>query len=135
MLKNVASYSNISCLNTAIWHTNKNLAVYDCGHGEYGFRVTEEDQEAIGNVASITIDDIIAKYDLQTIDILKVDIEGAEKELFSCNYENWLPRVRCIIIELHDSFKPGCASSFFKAIASRDYTMYSKGDNITVIFN
>jgi hypothetical protein len=42
-----------------------------------------------------------------SIDLLKVDIEGAEKEAFeTCD---WIRDVRCLMIELHDGFKPGCS--------------------------
>ena len=37
------------------------------------------------------------------IDILKVDIEGAEKQLFA-NCADWIGRVRSIMIELHPGY-------------------------------
>jgi hypothetical protein len=80
------------------------------------------------------MDDIINRYNIQTIDILKIDIEGAEKELFTYNYESWLPKVRCIVIELHDTFRPGCATAFFKAISSREFDIFCKGEDIIITF-
>jgi hypothetical protein len=42
------------------------------------------------------------------IDLLKVDIEGAEIEVFgACP---WITKVRAIAIELHDRIRPGCTS-------------------------
>jgi len=86
-------------------------------------------------VPAITMTEIIDKYNIQRIDILKIDIEGAEKELFSYNYESWLPKVRCIVIELHDLYRPGCATAFFKAISNRQFNMFCKGEDIVITFN
>jgi FkbM family methyltransferase len=135
LVKNVRDYSNIDCLHNAIWFTKKKLEIFDSGLGEYGYRVVDANQKMVGSVDAITLDDLIARYNLQTIDILKIDIEGAEKELFGYNYENWLQKVRCIVIELHDSYRPGCATAFFKAISNREFSMFCKGEDIVITFN
>jgi FkbM family methyltransferase len=132
--KNIAGYDNIYGLNSAIWHSNKNLGIYDSGLGEYGYRVVDSNDKQVGTTTAVTINDIIEKFQLTTIDILKIDIEGAEKELFSHNYESWLPKVRCIVIELHDLYRRGCAPAFFKAISSREYDIFCKGEDYVINF-
>jgi FkbM family methyltransferase len=132
--KNVKGQSNVYCFNNAIWHSNKDLSIYDSGLGEYGYRVVDGNNKPVGTTEAITINDIIEKFQLTTIDILKIDIEGAEKELFTYNYENWLPKVRCIVIELHDMYRRGCAPAFFKAISSRDYDIFCKGEDYVINF-
>jgi FkbM family methyltransferase len=55
-------------------------------------------------VEAISLDDLLARYaPAGTIDLLKMDIEGAEAEVFSGPME-WLDRVACIIAELHPPF-------------------------------
>jgi len=134
LVKNVKGFSKVDCLQNAIWYAQKNLGIFDSGMGEYGFRVVDGNQKLVGSVDAITMDDIISKYNIQTIDILKIDIEGAEKELFTYNYESWLPKVRCIVIELHDIYRPGCATAFFKAISSREFDIFCKGEDIIITF-
>lgn len=134
LVKNVKGYSNVDCLQNAIWYAKKNLGIFDSGMGEYGFRVVDGNQKLVGSVDGITMDDIISRYNIETIDILKIDIEGAEKELFTYNYESWLPKVRCIVIELHDIYRPGCATAFFKAISSREFDIFCKGEDIIITF-
>jgi len=134
LVKNIAGFSNVYALNNAIWYENKEQEIYDGGRGEYAFRIVEANGEKIGTTTCITINDIVKKYDLKRIDILKVDIEGAEKELFMYNYQGWLPMVRCIMVELHDGDHPGCTSAFFRAIADREFTMFCKGENVTISF-
>ena len=135
MTRNVGACPNVYCLNNAIWNTSKTLGVYDSGGGEYSYLVKEESESEIGSVRSVTINDIMERFELQKIDLLKIDIEGSEKELFSGHYASWLHKVDCIVIEVHDWFRPGCAAAFFRAISMRDYTFSFKGENITIVFD
>lgn len=135
MLRNLAGLPDIHCMNNAVWNTNKTLGVFDNGGGEYSYLVKEQDRDERAAICSVTINEIIEKHQLLKIDLLKIDIEGSEKELFSGNYASWLPKVRCIVIEVHDWFRPGCAASFFRAISRMEYTMSFKGENITILFD
>ncbi|CAN5382113.1 hypothetical protein BH10PLA2_BH10PLA2_26230 [soil metagenome] len=58
-----------------------------------------------------------------------MDIEGAEAQVFSENYESWIDYVDNIVIELHDDTAFGNASSIFtKAIAGRSFTVSRCGE-------
>jgi FkbM family methyltransferase len=135
MLKNVEGINNITCLNNAIWNRNSMLTLHDEGKGEYGYIVGEEPDRGFDKVKALTMDDIIEQFNIEKIDLLKIDIEGSEKELFASNYESWLPRVDRIIIELHDWYRPGCASSFFRAVSHAEYVMSVKGETLSVVFD
>lgn len=135
MVKNVGRLPGVHCLNNAIWNSSKLLGVYDNGGGEYSYLVKEESQSEKAAIRSITINDIMDRFNLSKIDLLKIDIEGSEKELFSGNYQSWLHKVDCIVIEVHDWFRPGCAAAFFRAISDRDYTFSYRGENITIVFD
>lgn len=52
------------------------------------------------------------------VDLLKMDIEGSEAEVFRGNTERWLPSVRNIVIELHG---PDCEKSFKGALEGYQY--------------
>jgi hypothetical protein len=54
------------------------------------------------------------------VDILKIDIEGSEAEVFRNGSGAWLPKVRNIVIELHGE---ECAESFFGALRDFDYEL------------
>jgi len=57
-------------------------------------------------VEAISIDDFLARYAPEgTIDLLKMDVQGAEAELFFGPMA-WLDRVTCLIAELHPPFPP-----------------------------
>jgi hypothetical protein len=59
------------------------------------------------------------------IDLLKIDIEKSELELFSRNTENWLPRIRNLCIELHGA---DCEAVFFRALADYSYNLSRTGE-------
>ena len=48
------------------------------------------------------------------IDILKIDIEGSEKEVFEAS-KTWIDKVTVVMAEVHDSLKPGCNQAFMEA--------------------
>lgn len=63
------------------------------------------------------------------IDILKVDIEGAEVKVFSGD-AGWLDSVRNIVIELHDDSEFGPASPvFFDAIKDKGFICEPHGEH------
>jgi len=48
-----------------------------------------------------TIPSLMENYSIPRIDILKMDIEGAEEAIFKSKPENWLNRIELLIIEIH----------------------------------
>jgi hypothetical protein len=64
------------------------------------------------------------------IDIFKLDIEGAEKELFSVNYERWLEKTNVIIIELHDRFRDGCTEELNNATNPFRFSRKERKDHV-----
>ena len=109
--RNVARYPNIVAIQAALWNKDGLVGVAEPdpitrASGHWAF-VTRQDGGT--QVRAITMETLIKEMQLTSIDILKVDIEGAEKELFQqCD---WLDRVRALAIELHDRFKPGCSDA------------------------
>lgn len=134
LLKNVASYSNIVPLQAALWGRIEEISLVDPGLGKWGFMTETKcsSLSELGNVChsveGITIDGIMEKYKLPRISILKVDIEGAEKEVFD-NATAWIERVDSMIVELHDRMKPGCSRSFYRGTPGFD-NEWIQGENV-----
>ncbi|MTI29986.1 FkbM family methyltransferase, partial [Xanthovirga aplysinae] len=132
--QNVSPYTTVTPIQAALWNSSSDLGVIDKGLGEWGFMVEErnkgETSNKINSIKSVTIKDLLQSFKIKEIDILKIDIEGAEKELFESNFEDWLPRVKCLMIELHDRMKAGCSKSFFKAISRFNFSYDQKGENL-----
>ncbi|WP_396167557.1 FkbM family methyltransferase [Flavobacterium sp.] len=132
---NCKHYKNIYLHKRALSsQSNLTLNVIDKGYGNWGF-VTEIDSDEsfeniVDTVITITIDEILNENSLEYIDLLKIDIEGGEKLLFESNYENWIPKTKCIVIELHDGIKMGSSNSFFKAISRFNFSYHNRGENL-----
>lgn len=78
-------------------------------HGAYRF-IGESGGLSINSklVRSITPDDIYGMCLGKTIGLLKIDVEGAEKELFADSMDRLLRIVNVLAIETHDHLIPGC---------------------------
>lgn len=71
----------------------------------------------------------------ETIDILKIDIEGAEKQLFESNYENWLPKTKIIMVETHDRMIPKCSYTVMKTINDYNFILYTTTEGTLIYYN
>lgn len=134
LTKNLAYYSNIEIVNAGLRNSDTRLNVVDKYRLGHSALVVEEDA-ANGEVPAISMDSLLKNYGISRVDVLKIDIEGSEESLFQKNYEQWLPKVRMIVIELHDWLKPGCSRSFFEAIQKtfENYSYNVCGENTVAI--
>lgn len=118
LCKNSAAYPQITPIRAALWNEITQLDVTNPKGRHGAFRtqmpLPQMSPPIIDNVKSVTMSQLLAEERLEFIDILKVDIEGAEKNVFS-DAGPWIDRVGIIIAELHDRFRRGCSLSFYNA--------------------
>jgi len=114
--KNTAPYSNIYAIKAALWNSICELDLFG-GYDDWGFRLGMDIKESKMRkrhlTKTVTIEKIIEDFDIDKIDILKIDIEGSEKEVFNSS-SAWIDKVNSIIVELHESIKKGCNKAFYK---------------------
>lgn len=132
LLENTKSYDNIHCLKGALWNKKTRLKISNPTDAKFAFAVEETSDD--DEVHALTVEDLMDQFNLQFIDILKVDIEGAEKEVFG-ERPSWLGQVGIIKIELHDSIKVGCSRSFYTAVDPFVAEEYRNGENIVIVTN
>jgi FkbM family methyltransferase len=125
--QNTAKYPGISIFKKGIWPRKAYLKVIDNKSGNYSFSVIESDKTDF-DVESVTIDDIIQSSGFDKIDILKMDIEGSEFEIFSQPEISWLEKTDTIIFEFHDRIRPGCSETVFKKFDLKKYNVITKGE-------
>ena len=130
--KNTIGFSNVIALNKAIWI--KDGSVFLVKSNSYDSHSVSELDESIDSVQSIMLSTILENYNVDIVDVLKIDIEGAEREIFSENFQTWLPKIRTLVIELHDRLKPGCSMSLFKALDGYNYSLSIKGELLIINF-
>ena len=87
-----------------MWHKACNLELKDGGNGLWSTRVTES---STGPVRGITMSDILKDFQINRVGLLKVDVEGAEHEIFS-DAQQWIEHVDA-------RFASSCTIVFAKA--------------------
>ena len=132
LLKNTRPYPQVKPLQAALWNTPMTLAISNPDADAWSFRVEAAAPGAPGQRA-VTVPELLDMAQTDHIDVLKIDIEGAEKDLFDSGYEAWLDKVSLLIIELHDRFRPGASSTFYSALTHYDFGQFPLGENIFVV--
>jgi FkbM family methyltransferase len=133
--RNVSAFKNITCVHGAIWGASGPVAIANPDQDPWGFTVRSvTDTSQASAIMGITIGDLLASSGENRIGLLKLDIEGAEREVFASRYESWLSATDAIMIELHDRYQPGCTESFFAAVNRFGFIPVKQSQhNVTVV--
>jgi FkbM family methyltransferase len=98
--KNLSKYGDrVLLLNKGLWNKKAKFKVIG---SSVGSSIVECKKREPFDFESICVSEILKSYNYPTLDILKLDIEGAEKPLFEQNYDSWLFKTKMIIVEFHD---------------------------------
>ncbi len=125
-LKNTAAYPNVTVLHGGLWSEAAALKI-EAGQ-EDGFvlrPITQNDSniKPENKVTGISIGQLLKDYHADSIDFLKMNIEGSEKDIFTDRYQYWLPRTKAMLIELHDGKNSGCSKAVFSAVSEYDFAV------------
>jgi FkbM family methyltransferase len=120
--KNIAPYSNIVAVRAALWDENEDVNLVDPGAGQTAYQT--QDRPAVPDlplqvVPGITLDKLMSDFNIRFIDLLKIDIEGSEKEVFERS-SSWISSVGVIAIEIHDWIRAGCGEAVRQATKDFD---------------
>lgn len=126
---------NYVMLHKALWKSSERVELSNSfrDHREWSRQVQSisSSKESLKNsIPGISLKDLFSEYSLDEVDILKIDIEGAEKEVFSdinASIEI-MKRVKFLVIELHDEvdFK----SEFESILRSADFGFTYFGESL-----
>jgi FkbM family methyltransferase len=134
LLKNAAPYPGITPVHAALWKENGALNLFDTGAGNTTFQVTEtadsKGTHGAGRVRAVTLESLMADYGLERIDLLKIDVEGAEKEIFE-HSSAWIDRVGLIAVELHDWIRSGSGESV--RLAAKKFPFEQQRGDVTYL--
>lgn len=114
-------------LNGAVWSDCTKLSVSKGTFGdgrEWATEVVHPLNGCEGDIQAWDVGSLIEMGGCPEVDLLKIDIEGAERTVFGQNAAAWLPKVRNLCIELHGL---ECRDTFFKALAEFDYELSDSG--------
>jgi len=122
LLRNVSSYGSIVPIQAALWKEDGEVGLGPSdAHPRGAFQVSDKGQL---RVRAMTVPTLMRETGISSIDLLKLDIEGAEKEVFEAG--DWIESVRVIAVELHDRVKPGCRAAV--QAAAKKLGCFDRGD-------
>jgi len=102
LCENTASFPNITPLHAALWPRHARIQVRDPGSRSWAFQTEEATEDSGTSCPAVTLRDMIDQHG--PIDLLKLDIEGAEWPLFESD-RAWMEDVGIIVVELHGPAK------------------------------
>lgn len=121
-------------LHGAVWSENTKLCLSHDSFGdgrEWATQVLPPREGTPGEVEAWDVATLIDKAGFACVDVLKIDIEGAERVVFGGSSKTWLHRVRNLCIELHGD---KCREVFFDALTGFDYEL-DRSEELTICRN
>lgn len=130
LVRNCAHRKNILAVNAALWSHDRGVSIRSSANGSWAHTVADG-----GLTKSMTLRQLISLVDAASLLVLKLDIEGAEKEVCRVS-ESELRQAPCILVEPHDFLAPGsgCLTHLFAAIGGQEIDTVLRGENI-ILFN
>ncbi len=129
---NTAVYGErVTAFQGGIWPEAGRLEIENPDAGAQHFRTRETSGESASGVEAVTVPDILERTGTDAILYMKVDIEGAQKELFSRNTD-WVAKAHLISIELDDWLLPwaGTSRPFLACLNGYKFDYLLQGENL-----
>jgi FkbM family methyltransferase len=101
--RNVAPYGErCQVLHAAVWHSDGEISYSGDDPASLAYHV---DREGSGGtkVRSLSLDTLLAERGVDRVDFVKIDIEGAEREVLRENTA-WAAAVQAIKVEVHEPY-------------------------------
>jgi FkbM family methyltransferase len=129
--KNTRAWNHITCLQAAVWSHPSWVQVTNPQDAPNAFRMGESHDSRKENIPAYTISQLFERQGCSHLDLLKMDVEGAEAEIFQAD-TSWMDRVKVLIIELHDRIVPGCAQALYHALQGYRFQQEIVGGNLAI---
>jgi hypothetical protein len=71
----------------------------------------------------ITMPALMKEIQIQAVDLVNIDVEGAEKEVWP---GDWTNSVHCLMIGLSDQFRPGCSEAINSVV--QEFSTLQRGE-------
>ena len=127
--RNLDGRAMVQVLEAAVGAEAGFVAVVNEGSG-WSARTVRSD----AGVEIVTVEDAIRTVANGVPFIVKIDVEGFERDLFSTNID-WIGEAFAVFIEPHDWMLPGEGTSmnFQKAMGAHDFEMFLSGENLLYV--
>ena len=133
--RNVIGNDRIIPINAALWSHDAGVDMAAGDSGSWSDRVSDGPSlTSTSRTPSIRLDQLMDKVHCARSLIIKLDIEGSEREVCRVS-RDILGKSPCIIIEPHDFMLPGAGSlvPLFSAISGKEVDTLLMGENLTIM--
>ena len=128
------NFSGLTLIEGGLWPKDSWLELKnDFRDGkDWSFYVVESHVET--NLKGYSFESILKQFDRSTIDLLKIDIEGGEKELFShpAMMDTVLQKTKFLAIEIHD--ETGIRDTIYESLKRNGFEWFNQGE-LTIATN
>jgi FkbM family methyltransferase len=126
--RNASFYPNITCVRKALWSGPAYLTIVNPMGESWAFRVGTSTSDNAASIPAVGVKELVQEFEGHRIDLLKIDIEGAEKEVFKNGMDQWINQVGTIAVELHDNIEPGCRNALVEGLKGLNRSMHQLGE-------
>jgi len=127
LVANTKRFPNIKAIKAALWSHKTFVNILNPDAADWEYRVSDIHNK--NGITAITVEDAMSEMATDRIDILKMDIEGSEIEVFKTS-GSWIDRIKSIVLETHDRLRPGCTQAMETAIEGRNFDRKSLDGNV-----
>ena len=127
--KNIQSLGRVKVFSKGLWTHKTRLKIKDTNAKKYSFQVKEDDK---GDIEAISLDNILSYTQWDNIDLLKIDIEGSEKKIFSDKDANWISKTNYIVVEAHDKYISGSEKTIKQFAKQNSFHISKSGENLVL---
>jgi FkbM family methyltransferase len=128
---NTSKTPRVKVVHGAVGASSGKVSLFDSGSGNNAFRTFGDDSQIAETVDCYSVRDLLSANPDSVPFLVKIDIEGAEKNLFASNYD-WIDEFKVIVIETHDWMLPGQAisSNLLAALGGKSRDLVFQGENL-----
>lgn len=110
-----------------LWNKNTNLKIVKDFRDQSDWSIRVEETEEVTELKAFTVDFVLKESAFALIDIFKIDIEGAEKQIFDNSASlSFLKQTKCIALEIHDEFD--CRKDILNILNQNGFKLIDEGE-------
>lgn len=138
LLLNTKQFNNVQCVNSGVWYRNHCVKVFpsrvpihgDKSYSDGAFYIGECNEHEEGASEGVSIEWLEYNYQMKNY-MVKMDIEGAEYEIFKDGELKWLDSSPIVVMETHEWLLPDTHVDLLvdDTMAAKGYYKAQQGEN------
>ncbi len=134
VLEQNVEHLRVRTIQAGIWNRQCRLKIETATEEKDAFQCVETGEKGQGTFEGVDIDTLINQYHMQGCIMIKMDIEGAEKNIFE-HFEDakWPDMIQTMIIEIHEWMYEGLTKDIVSKMKARGFK--GRRDKDVVIFD